>query len=500
MIPFLVLVCSIGLALLLTPLVRQGALRLGVVDHPASRKMHHVPVPLLGGAAIVASFFTVLLGVHFLVPEMLGEHADSLPALLAGGLLIAAVGVWDDWKGMKAPMKFAWQLAAASIVVIAGAQTEMFTNPLGGSLHLGWVTPLITILWIAGVTNAVNLIDGLDGLAAGVSSIAALSLCAVASITDESLVAMASLALAGASLGFLPYNLFPARVFLGDTGSMFLGFTLASLGAVGSLKASTTTLLVLPIVVLGIPVFDTVWAILRRTHRKVSPFEPDREHIHHRLVKVGLHHRHVVLVLCFVSSFLGLSAFIMVQLPYQTGFLFAVLLAMGGALGVWTLKCIDEQLERNAETLAEANGNGLKRATGTGNSKQWEGRRVGRSSDPGEVEVLACAIGRFPPGGARIIPSLVTGEMIREALARRLNVYDVGLFMNENQDLIVVMRIQPLGPEGRLLVRGAIERLFLEHAGRFGDGEDFPRFRWLDFTEASLPEEIGIQGQPAIRH
>src|SRR5262249_34553247 len=149
---------------------------------------------------------------------------------------------YDDWRGLTVLQKFAFQLIAASILVASGLNAKLFTNPLGESVELGWIGVPITVLWVVGVTNAMNLIDGLDGLASGVGVIASLSLCAVGAATDQPVVAVLSLVLAGASLGFLPYNMYPARIFLGDTGSMFLGFMLAGLGLAGSLKASTATI------------------------------------------------------------------------------------------------------------------------------------------------------------------------------------------------------------------------------------------------------------------
>ncbi|HZE88421.1 MAG TPA: MraY family glycosyltransferase, partial [Verrucomicrobiae bacterium] len=256
-------------AVSLTPVVRLAALRLGVVDHPERRKMHHVPIPLLGGAAIIIPFFGLVAVVATIAPEMLGDEMGRLRPILAGAAVIAAVGIYDDARGMKVWSKFLFQFFAAIILVVAGLRVTLFTNPLGTALDLGWVGIPVTVLWVVGVTNAMNLIDGLDGLAAGIGVIASLSLCAVAASADHPMVGILALVLAGATLGFLPFNTYPARIFLGDTGSMFLGFLLASLGLAGSLKASTATILILPIVVLGVPVLDTLWAILRRTQLRV---------------------------------------------------------------------------------------------------------------------------------------------------------------------------------------------------------------------------------------
>jgi UDP-GlcNAc:undecaprenyl-phosphate GlcNAc-1-phosphate transferase len=492
----LIFIGAFVLALGLTPLVRLVAVRMGIVDHPERRKMHQVPVPLLGGAAIVASFFLVTLGVWYFLPDLLADEVSKLPALMAGALAISLLGVYDDWKGARVWVKFAFQTVAAGIVVMAGVKADVFTNPLGESFQLGWLGIPLTIFWIVGVTNAMNLIDGLDGLAAGTGAIASLALCAVGALSGDPLVAILSLTLAGACLGFLPFNLYPARIFLGDTGSMFLGFILAGLGVAGSFKATAATVLILPIVVLGVPVFDTLWAILRRTRRNMNPFIPDRDHIHHRLVRIGLHHRHVVLVLYFVCIFLGVSAYIMAQLPYQTSFLFAVVLGLAGILGVSTLQFIEEHLEERL-AVAASSSSGSRRMTPPPETSKvmWQSANGGRQPAGIDYQIGICEIAGFREGlsGSQAFGSVAKG--IRESLGRSIKVYAVGAYMQEDLKLLLVLKTQPLGADGLNLVKDGLTMYFDDAAEKWGSGGTYPDFRWIrtgqEHPEAVAPSEEG---------
>ncbi len=500
MSPAIIFFSAFLLATVLTPIVRAGALRAGVVDHPGRRKMHQVPVPLLGGAGIVVSFFVVTAGILLWTPELLGDDVTKLRAILGGGLAVGLLGLYDDWRGSKVWFKFAFQAVAAAIVVTAGVQARLFTNPLGDRFDLGWLGVPLTILWIVGVTNAMNLIDGLDGLAAGIGTIASLSLCAVGALTDQPLVAILALALGGASLGFLPFNFYPARIFLGDTGSMFLGFVLAGLGVVGSLKASTATVLIIPIVVLGIPVFDTLWAIQRRTRRRVSPFKPDRDHLHHRLVRVGLHHRHVVLVLYFVAAFLGVTAYVMAQLPRQTVLLFALLLAVGGVLGVSTLQYIEQHLEeRLAAAAGSRSGNRLTPPPEVSKSL-WQSVNAGRPAPANGYQIAVCEVGGFREGLAASQAFGSVAQRIRDLLGRRMRVYAVGAYMQEDRSLLLVLKTEPIGEEGHALVEEALKRFFEESASEWGGPGAFPVLRWMrkgrePLSEESLPRRKVAAGE-----
>jgi len=475
----LLFLAAFVVALALTPLVRWVTVRLGIVDHPERRKMHHLPVPLLGGASIIISFLVILGATRLWLPDLLGDESTALLPLLAGATLIGLVGAYDDIRGMKVSSKFGFQLIAALLLVASGIQARLVTNPLGDSVELGWIGIPLTLMWVIGVTNAMNLIDGLDGLAAGIGIIASLALCGVAAVSDHPMVAIVALILAGSTLGFLPYNIYPARIFLGDTGSMFLGFILAGLGLVGSLKATTATILVLPIVVLGVPVFDTLWAIMRRTRSRVSPFKADRDHIHHRLVRVGLHHRHVVMILYFICTFLGVSAYLIVQLPYQTGFLFAALLAAGGVLGVWTLKYIEDHLE---ERLAEVSGTGeRKRVTPPPESSSvlWQSMNGGRPAAVGEYQVSVCEVGRFQEGLSNSSSFSTVAKDVREVLGRRIRVHAIGAFLQEDRTLLLVIKTERMGPGGLDLLREGIVGYFNEQAARWGEGQEIADFRWV---------------------
>lgn len=219
------------------------------------------------------------------------------------------VGAIDDIKGMKANAKLFWQVIAALIVISCGANINFLTNPFNGMLVIGWLGIPLALLWIVGITNAMNLIDGLDGLATGVCAIASITLFFVAIRTHQIGAAIILLSLAGSSLGFLRYNFSPATIFLGDSGSMFLGIILASASIVGVLKTTLVVAMVIPILILGVPIFDTLFAIGRRVKSRSHLFEADNKHIHHMLLRAGFDKREAVLAIyiaCFILSFMAL--------------------------------------------------------------------------------------------------------------------------------------------------------------------------------------------------
>jgi UDP-GlcNAc:undecaprenyl-phosphate GlcNAc-1-phosphate transferase len=296
----------------LTPLIRVWAARRGMLDQALnSRKIHGRAIPRLGGIGIALSFYAPLAGL-MLVESEVGRlfYADGwrVVGLFVGGLTIVGLGVWDDLLGTGALKKFAIQFGVAGLMYHLGFRIDQVANPFGPDLQLGVFGLPFTMLWIVGVINAMNLIDGLDGLAGGVAFIAVGASLAVAFQRGEPLMLLFSAALAGAILGFLFYNFNPASIFMGDSGSMFLGFVLATSAIRTHQKAATTVAILIPIVALGLPLLDTLLAIVRRAAAGRPLFRADREHIHHRLLARGLTHKQAVLILYGFCAILGTIA------------------------------------------------------------------------------------------------------------------------------------------------------------------------------------------------
>ncbi len=296
-----------------TPLAQKLSFKIGAVDVPKdNRRMHKEPKALLGGLAIFYGFLiSVLCFGDFFLPN--GRLNMSLAGILLGSVIMVILGVFDDIKPRSAWLKLLIQLVAAAIPVCLGVRVFAVTNPFTDVLITlpAWVSYLGSILWIAGVTNAVNLIDGLDGLAAGVSSIAAIALLSVLLIEHSfsiTLLVMTA-ALAGACFGFLPYNFNPAKLFMGDTGATFLGYILACISIQGPFK--TYVAFTVPLLVLGLPIFDTLFAIIRRLLKGQPIMAPDRGHLHHRLIDRGFSHKKTVIILYGLSAVLAISAIVM---------------------------------------------------------------------------------------------------------------------------------------------------------------------------------------------
>lgn len=346
----LAFLAAFGVAYIATPLARKLALASGAVDYPdpeteQCRRVHKRPVPRLGGLAIFLGFLGPAL---YLLPR----EGLTLMGLLLGGGIMLALGIWDDLRTLSPRAKLAGQIAAGLVFVALGNRIMWVTNPWAASLeesmwYVGvWAIPL-TLFWIVGITNTINLIDGLDGLAAGVSTIASVTLLLVAFQEGQSGNVVLTAALAGACLGFLPYNFNPARIFMGDTGSLFLGFALAAIAVQGALKSATVIALAVPIVVLGLPILDTALAIVRRYRSRAPIFAPDRQHLHHRLLDRGLSQRQTVFLLYSVSAVFGVAALALMQV---TGAFVSVLLLAAAAsllLGLRRLR----QLEAREKNL-----------------------------------------------------------------------------------------------------------------------------------------------------
>ena len=309
------------ISLILVPFVAKLAIKIGAVDKPNERKVHTKIMPRMGGLAIYLSFFAVL----FLSHEMTMQHIG----LLTGGTVLVLVGIIDDKTDMPAKIKLLGQIFAACIVVAAGVRVEFMTNfILGGVFPLYIFSVPFTVLWIVAITNAVNLIDGLDGLAAGTSIIAAATMAISGYATGQTEMASMALILIGATLGFLKYNFHPAKIFMGDTGSMFLGYNLSVLAIMGFTKSFTVLSLVTPILVLAIPILDTLFAIIRRKMNNKPIFKPDKNHLHHCLLNYGFSHRNTVLIIYAVSAVLALCGLIMTYLNPAQGMCLLVVISV----------------------------------------------------------------------------------------------------------------------------------------------------------------------------
>jgi UDP-GlcNAc:undecaprenyl-phosphate GlcNAc-1-phosphate transferase len=301
---YLTLVLAFVASILLTPLVKKFAIRIGAVDRPNYRKVHARIMPRLGGLAIFGAFLT---GYFVLRPE-----DPTAPFIILGALMIIITGVLDDMFEITAKAKLLGQLIAAGIVIYGGLDIEFIKLPFGGELDFGYLNIPLTILWIVGITNAINLIDGLDGLAAGVSSIALITIAGMALMMGNVFVFSMAALLAVSTLGFLFYNFHPAKIFMGDTGALFLGFMIGVLALMG-FKNITVISLVIPIIMLGVPISDTFFAIVRRLRMKQPLSAPDKSHLHHCLLNVGFTHRQTVLIIYALAAMFGIAALIFSQ-------------------------------------------------------------------------------------------------------------------------------------------------------------------------------------------
>lgn len=308
-------ILTLGLALALTPLVKKFAIKVGAMDMPNARKVHTRVMPRLGGLGIFLAFGIGFLLILPWLPEHLfsnDREINLVKALFAGGSIIVLTGALDDRFELSAKVKLLAQIIAAGVVVFGFDVTVSFVNiPFGhGYLSMpDWMAIPLTIIWIVGVTNAINLIDGLDGLAAGVSGIAITTILAMAFIMGNMTVVLISLLLLGSIVGFLFFNFHPAKIFMGDTGSLFLGFSLAMLSMLGFKQVAIVSFLT-PLFIIGVPLSDTFFAIVRRWKNKKPIFAPDKGHLHHCLRELGLSHRKTVLVIYAIAAFFGVLAVI----------------------------------------------------------------------------------------------------------------------------------------------------------------------------------------------
>lgn len=283
------------------PFIRRRAIEWGAVDHPErARRVHTRITPRLGGLAIAGGFFislSALLLLETQVARIFSEDINRVLALVAGGLMMLGLGVYDDIRGADARLKLAVQIPAALLLCALDFTFTDIALPWGGTIHVGPFGYVLTVLWVVGVTNAINLIDGLDGLAAGVALFSVTTMCVMAIVNGHIVTALVTAALAGSLSGFLFHNFHPATIFMGDAGSLFIGFLVAAVSLMTNTKSTTTVALLIPVLTLGLPLLDTALAAFRRLLRGKSPFSADMDHVHHRLLKMGLTHRRAVLAL-----------------------------------------------------------------------------------------------------------------------------------------------------------------------------------------------------------
>jgi len=306
-------------SIFLTPFVKKLAFKIGATDKPNQRKVHQKIMPRLGGLAIYISFligiFIIQPSENFHLPLLNPTGAGHLHlAIILGSLIIILTGAFDDVKEISPKVKLLGQILASFVVVVLGdVKVEFINLPFGGGeLNFGMLSIPITMVWIIGITNAINLIDGLDGLAAGVSTIALLTISGMAYMMGNPYVMVVALIAAVSSLGFLVYNFHPAKIFMGDTGALFLGFLISVLSLLG-FKNVTFISLIIPVIILGVPISDTFFAIIRRLVNKQPLSAPDKSHLHHCLLRSGYSHRQTVLLIYAMSAIFGLTAFIFSQ-------------------------------------------------------------------------------------------------------------------------------------------------------------------------------------------
>lgn len=332
-----------------TPIAYRLAFKIGAVDVPKdSRRMHKTPIPRLGGLAIVFGFMVAICCFE--------EMTRELTATLIGAAIIFVMGIVDDCKNLDAKLKFVIQIIAALVVIIGGnIRITVFTNPniFSDNPYLvlpWWMSGIATVLWIVFITNAVNFIDGLDGLAAGVSAIMSVSLVFIAVRVGEYSVAVVGLALMGACFGFLPFNFNPAKIFMGDTGSTFLGFILATLSIQGVFKSYAIISFAVPLLILGLPLFDAMFAMIRRIYHGQSPMSADRGHLHHRLIDMGFSQKQTVFILYAISGVLGITAVLLAEYGSMRALILIITVLLFilviGVSGRHPLTEADEEIEK----------------------------------------------------------------------------------------------------------------------------------------------------------
>jgi len=302
------LVAALVMSFAATPVIKAFAQKVGAMDIPDDdRRVHDHPIPRLGGLAIFIAFILSVV--------LFADISKQVSGILLGAILVVAIGAVDDVVSLKAWVKFIFQIIAAVIAVMHDVVIQVIMNPNVFSnvdtLNLGPFAIPVTIIWIVAITNSVNLIDGLDGLAVGVSTISSVMMLVIALLVADANMAVILASLAGACIGFMPYNLNPAKIFMGDTGALLLGYVLSTVSIIGLFKFYAVVSFAVPFLVLAVPLFDTVFAFFRRLLKGQNPMKPDRGHFHHRLIDMGLNQKQAVAILYSISMLLGLAAVVM---------------------------------------------------------------------------------------------------------------------------------------------------------------------------------------------
>ena len=341
---------ALAVTFITTPVAKSFAYKVGAIDVPKdNRRMHTKPIPRLGGLAIFLGFFVSIMVFSY------DFMNTQLRGMLVGAVIIVALGIFDDSLALKPAPKFLVQLVAAIVPVACGVRIERFPNFFGQAAYIELnlvLQYIVSIIWILIILNSVNLIDGLDGLAVGVSAIMTICVLAILILLHSPTVAVIAAALAGSCLGFIPYNVNPAKLFMGDTGAMFIGYILANLSILGLFKAYAIIAFAVPILIFGLPIFDMAFAAIRRILHKQSPFKGDRGHLHHKLIDLGFSQKQAVAILYATSAILGLSA----VLISGEGFVKAIVVIVSafvivliGSLLMYHKKKISEENENDTE-------------------------------------------------------------------------------------------------------------------------------------------------------
>ncbi len=332
---FTMLLLAMVVTFVTTPLANRLAHLLGAVDRPDPRKIHRNPTPRLGGLAVLCGFCAPLPALYFLdnrVAWIFQQNQLLILTLVGCSLVMFAVGVADDILNLSPGRKLVFQILVAIAMYAGGFRISEITTPWGHTWHLHWLALPVTVGWIVGLTNATNLLDGMDGLVAGMAAVLAVSLALINILGGNTVVALLTFCLAGAALGFLPYNFSPARIFLGDSGSLFLGLVMAAISTISFFKAATATLVLIPFLLFALPLFDTTTVVIGRLRRGQHPFSPDKTHVHHRLLSLGLNQKEAAFFLYVVCIFLGVAAIILSWRLSSAVFL--TLLVLGTILAV----------------------------------------------------------------------------------------------------------------------------------------------------------------------